>query len=104
MKRTAETMYATAMIDSRTSSIAPLSFAPLEHLQHSVRHDESAEDVGSSEHDGDEPENLEEQCVRRARNQHRAEHDDAVNRVGRRHERRVEDGRNARDDFEADEN
>src|SRR5215213_4371033 len=87
MKRMAATMYAMAMPDSRTSSILLFLHVSLaEHLQHPVRHDKTAEDVRRSENHSDKTKHLQQRRVCRARDEHRAEHDDSVNRVGPRHE------------------
>src|SRR3990170_572281 len=77
--------------------------APLEHLEHSIGHDESAEDVGRAEHHRNKAERVQQSGIRRAGDQHRAEHHDAVNGVRSRHERRMKHRWHARDHLETDE-
>src|SRR6266540_2346898 len=103
MKRTAATMYATAIAESRRSSTWFVRRLFLEHLEHPVGDDESAEHVRRAEDDGDESEHMEQRRVGSPGDEHRAEHDDAVNRVGSGHKRRVEHRRNARYHFVSDE-
>src|SRR5512141_720449 len=91
------------MIDSRASSIGALRSPALEHLEHSVCDYEAAEYVCGAEDDGDEAKDLQQARVGCSRNEHRSKHDDAVNRVGRRHERRVKDRWHSRNHFESNE-
>src|SRR5687768_9082901 len=89
---TAATIYLTAIMDSRRSDILFLfrrfgDFALLEHLEHSIRHDESAEDVGGPEHHRNESQRVQQCRVRRPGDEHRAEYDDPVNGIRARHER-----------------
>ncbi len=74
-----------------------------EHLEHAIGDEEAADDVDRREHDGDERERLLETRVGRARDQHRPDEHDAVDRVRAGHERRVQERRHARDELEAEE-
>src|SRR6185312_1658687 len=76
---------------------------PLEHLEHAVGDEEAADDVDRREDDRDERERLLDVRVRRPGDEHRADEDDAVDRVRPRHERRVQHRRDLRDDLDADE-
>src|SRR5438132_13018446 len=70
MKSTAATIYATAIAESRKSSIRLFGLPLLEHLEHPVRHDEPAENIGGAKHDGDEAEDVQQRRVGRAGNEH----------------------------------
>src|SRR5690349_12837868 len=78
----------------------------LEHLQHAVGDDESADDVERAEHDGKEDDHRVERPIGAQGNagyQHRGHQDDAVDGVRARHEWRVEHGGHLADHFGADE-
>ena len=78
--------------------------APLEHLEHPVGDDEAADDVRRPEHDREEADDpVEGVLVRRAEDDHRADDDDAVDGIGARHQRRVEQRRHLRDHLDAEE-
>src|SRR5467141_3783520 len=74
-----------------------------EHLEHAVRDDETADHVGRGEDDRDQAEHDGHRRVGSGGDEDGADQDDAVDRVGARHERRVENRRHFRDDLEADE-
>src|SRR6266404_677876 len=65
------------MTEPRTSSILLFSrygLALLEHLEHSVGHDETAEDVCRAEYDGDEPQRVKQRSVGGAGDEESAHH------------------------------
>src|SRR3989441_5946546 len=74
-----------------------------EHLEHAVGDDETADHVGRREDDGDQAEHDRHRRVGSGGDEDGPDQDDAVDCVGARHERRVQDGRHLRDDLEADE-
>ena len=73
-----------------------------EHLEHPVGDDVAADDVHRREDHGDEREDLAERVVGLGGDEHRADQHDAVDRVGARHQRRVERRRDLADDLEPD--
>src|SRR5439155_23572459 len=75
----------------------------LEHLEHAVGDDETSDHVGRGEDDRDQAEHDGHRRVGSGGDEDGADQDDAVDRVGARHERRMQDGRHLRDDLEADE-
>ena len=74
-----------------------------EHAEHPVGDHEAADDVDRAEGDRDRADRLLERVVGVAEHDQAAEHDDAVDRVGLRHQRRVQGRRHLRDHLEADE-
>src|SRR6516225_5874372 len=76
---------------------------PLEHLEHAIGDDESADDVDRGGGDRDEAEERADEPVIRAGGDERADEADRRDRVRRGHERRVQERRHARDHEEADE-
>src|SRR3954451_20131842 len=72
-----------------------------EHLEHPVRDDVAADHVHRREGDRDEGEQLADRCSRLDGDEHRADQDDAVDRVGAGHQRGVERCRDLADDGEA---
>ena len=81
--------------------------APLEHLQHPVRDEEPGHHVGHRGGDGDGRQGHDEQVLVRpgllAEHQQCADEADRRNRVGQRHQRRVQQRRHAADDVEPEE-
>src|SRR5690606_30768629 len=77
----------------------------LEHPQHPVGDHEATDDVDGTEDDRDEQDDAAHHVVTdsHAEHQHRAEHDDPVDRVGRRHQRRVQRVRHLGDHQESGE-
>src|SRR5207249_8553534 len=75
----------------------------LEHREHPVGHDETADHVRRAEDDGEEPEHDAQRAGDRARDEHRADDDDTVDRVRAGHERGVQGRGHLRDDLEPDE-
>ena len=73
-----------------------------EHLQHPLGHHVPADHVGRGEHRGHEGDDVADRVVRGQPDQQRADQHDAVDRVGRRHQRRVQGGRDLPDDLDAD--
>jgi len=100
MKQMAATRYSR---EERFAFTIPSSLLLLEHLEHAVGHHKAAEDVDRGQchrqeaHDGGEAEG------RRAGGDDRADHDDAGNRVGHRHQRGVQRRRHLPDHVIADE-
>src|SRR6185312_3241092 len=92
------------MLASTSSFTLAAVAATFEHLQHPVGHEEATDDVDRAEHDRHGPGDLRER-VRSFRTDHQqpAEQHDSVNRVGARHQRRVQHRRHLRDHLEADE-
>ena len=74
-----------------------------EHAEHPVGDHEAADDVDRAEGDRDRADHVLERVVGVADDDQPAEHDDAVDRVGLRHQRRVQGRRHLRDHLEADE-
>ena len=74
-----------------------------EHSEHPVGDHEPADDVDRPEGDRDRADHLVERVVGEADDDQAAEHDDAVDRVRLRHQRRVQRRRHLRDHLEADE-
>src|SRR4051794_14008430 len=74
-----------------------------EHAEHPVGDHEATDDVDRAEGDGDHADHLLQGVIGRADDYQAAEHDDAVDRVGLRHQRRVQSRRHLGDDLEADE-
>src|SRR6266852_7944162 len=94
------------MAEPRTSSIllfSRYSLALLEHLEHSVGHHETAEDVRRAEHNGDESQRVKQRSVGGAGDEESAQHHDAVDRVRAGHEGRVQHRGNPADHLEAHE-
>src|SRR5579862_3821950 len=75
----------------------------LEHLEHALRDEEAAEDIHRRERHGDDAYPSAPVEGDRTRSEHRTDEDDAGDRVGDGHERRVESGRDAPADVVADE-
>ena len=74
----------------------------LEHPQHAVGDEKAADDVGGGAGHGDEAEERAEPVVLLAGDNQRADQRDAGKGVGRRHQRRVQQRRHARDDVKAE--
>src|SRR4029077_139528 len=94
------------MTEPRTSSILLFSrhsLALLEHLEHSVGHHETAEDVRGAKYDGDESQCVKHWSVGSAGDEESSQHHDAMDRIRARHEWRVQHRGNAADHFEAHE-
>src|SRR5918994_3487736 len=79
------------------------SVSLLEHPEHAVGHEEAADDVDRPEGDRDHEQELVEEAGGLADQQQAAEQHDPVDRVRRRHQRRVQGVRHLRDHLEADE-
>src|ERR1700677_481306 len=77
--------------------------AGLEHFEHAVGDQESADYVAGGGDDGDEAEHGGERALALADQHNRADDGDGIEGVGERHEWRVQQGRNVADDLEADE-
>ena len=75
----------------------------LEHLEHAVGDEEAAHDVGHGGGEGDRAEEDDHGRMVLAGDHDRAHHRDGGDRVGQRHERGVQQARDARDDAQADE-
>src|SRR6185436_10629906 len=101
MKSTAQSRYARSY--AWRSSIATLPGPALEHVQHPVGDQETADHVDGAEDDGDRAQHLDQVRVGGPDDHDRAHDDDPVDGVRPRHQRRVQRGRHLGDDFEADE-
>ena len=77
--------------------------AGLEHLEHAVGDEESAHDVAGGGDDRDRAEDRRQRALCRARQDDGADHRDGVERVGQRHQRRVQQGRDPPDHLKPDE-
>src|ERR1700674_362867 len=77
--------------------------APFEHLQHPVGNDETADHVGGGESHSEQPQDDIDRRARPRRDDDRSHQDDPVDRVGSRHQGRVENRRHLRDDLDPDE-
>ena len=75
----------------------------LEHPEHPVGDQEAADDVDRAERDRDHQQHVLQHAVRLVHQQQTAEQHDPVDRVGARHQRRVQRVRDLRDHLEADE-
>src|SRR5436309_4053929 len=75
----------------------------LEHLQHPVRDEESADDIRHGREQRDPPEDADGRRVLRTRDRDRPDHGDRRDRVRERHERRVEQAGDAADHAQPDE-
>ncbi len=75
---------------------------PLEHLQHAISDHESADDVRRRANDRDETEDRADRVVLRAGSDDRTDQRDARDRIGRRHQWRVQQRRHARDHLVAE--
>ena len=75
----------------------------LEHLEHAVGHHEAADHVQRGQEDGEEAEDQLGRPVGLAHDRQGADQHDAVDGVGARHQRGVQDARDLRDDLDADE-
>src|SRR5438067_13045315 len=94
------------MTEPRTSSILLLRLHRLplpEHLEHSIGDDEAAELVRRAKYDRYESERVQQRRICRAGDEEGSQNDDAVNRVGAGHERRMQHRRDSANDLEADE-
>ena len=86
-----------------SSSFGRLGGLRLEHPEHAVGDEEAADDVDRPERDRDHEQDVLEEALGRPDHEQAAEDDDAVDRVGPAHQRRVQRVRDLRDDLEADE-
>ena len=75
----------------------------LVHCEHPLGHGEAAEDVDAGEYNTEQSEPLGSRRSRSRRGNQRADNDDRGNRVGHRHQRRVQRRRDRPDDIIADE-
>src|SRR5579863_274190 len=76
--------------------------AGLEHPQHAVGDQESADHVAGGGHNGDDAEDGRERALFLADQDNGADHGNRVERIGQRHERRMQQGRDVADDLESD--
>src|SRR5262249_34909725 len=76
--------------------------AGFKHLQHAVGDQKSADDVASGSNYGDKAENKSQTAFMFADQNDRAQYRDSIQRVGQRHEWRVQKRRYAPDHFQAD--
>src|SRR5579863_4672046 len=77
--------------------------ARLEHFEHAVGDEEAAHNVAGGGHDGDGAEDSGERGLVLAGEENRSDHGDRVQRVRKRHQRRMQERRNAANHFQADE-
>ena len=88
-----------AVLGLAAGGLGPL----LEHLEHAIGDEEAADHVDRAERDRDHQDQLGEEAGSLADQQDAAEQNDPVDRVGRRHQRRMQGVRHLRDHLEAHE-
>src|SRR5205814_2382785 len=94
------------MTEPRTSSILLLRLHRLplpEHLEHSIGDDEATEHIRRAKYHRYESQRVQQRRICRAGDEEGSQNDDAVDRVGAGHERRMQHRRNSANHFEADE-
>jgi len=77
--------------------------AGFEHFQHAVGDDEAAHDIAGGGHHRDESEDGGERALMLAHEHDRAHHRNRIQGIGERHQRSMQQGRNAPDYFKSDE-
>src|SRR6185312_11037966 len=97
------TAVSTPSVTARPLLDRPRQGAAAEHAQHAVRHEVSADDVRGPKCSRDEQQDVAERTGDEGGQEHDPDENDTMDRVGARHERRVQGRRYLADHLEADE-